>query len=234
MVRFACVGLLLITTGCTVVQGSGVSASETRTLTGFHSVKNTTFTDVQINADAADYNIVVQCDDNLLEDLKMQVDDGVLRIFTAPILGFINANDCSVDIDMPQLLTVHNSGSGDVVSTGGIVALEEASSSGSGDIFIDGVDTAFLDIHSSGSGGITVCGSAAAITVSNSGSGTIDAECLPTAEAELRASGSGDLHATVDGPVSVRLSGSGSAHVHGDSVIVEERTSGSGDLVIYD
>lgn len=240
---------LLLSLACTVVQGSGESATVTRDLTDWTAIDNGTFVDVEWAP--GDGSAQLTCDDNLLDRIEIEVVDGELRIRTPPNTLVQSHVDCVLELTSPCLFSVSNSGSGrfeavaacaveDIHSSGsGSIALGavEAESlrihtSGSGSVQVDSVSAQDVDLHTSGSGGITLAGGAGHIEVSQSGSGGLDGAELVVDTAEVGMSGSGDSHLAVNESVQADLSGSGSLHIYGTPSI-DADTSGSGDVVVH-
>lgn len=177
-------------TGCAVYQGSGTSAEETRDLSDFDSVSNTLFADTQITSGAEGYSVTVTCDDNLVEHLLTQVENGELTISTEPMINLQPQTDCVVEVELPSLVGAHSSGSGgidlagaceDVLLTnsgsGGIEAREltaagaELDNSASGDISL--TVNGEVSAHVSGSGSIHLYGSPQVVEQSDTGSGSV-------------------------------------------------------------
>lgn len=242
--------LSILPIACRLVEGSGVSATESRQPGEFHSVANETLVEVGTVL-GSEQSVVLTCDDNLLEYIRTEVDGGELRIRT-DVRANIRPNvDCIVEITsptlrsltasgsgetwaagaFPDLVQLASSGSGGVEATGGVFPLQQASVSGSGALYVTAVDSDCISLTSSGSGSIYAAGVVDCATLDSSGSGDIDAMDLSAVEAEIRASGSGDVSLTVTGHADVDLSGSGDARIGGGGS-VDSDTSGSGDVIV--
>lgn len=242
--------LCILPTACHVIDGSGVSATESRQPGDFDSVSNETLVDVAATY-AAEQSVAVTCDDNLLEYIRAEVHGGELRIRTEAGVNLMPNTDCRVDITtptlreltasgsgdtwangaFPDLVAMSGSGSGDVEASGGSFPLEEVSTSGSGDIYVSQIHSACVELDTSGSGTIFAAGAVDCALLESSGSGGIDALELTAREAEIEVSGSGDVRLTVTGHAEVDISGSGDVLLAGGAT-VESDSSGSGELII--
>lgn len=233
------------------VRGSGVEATETRQVSDFTGVHNTMNIDVDV-VEGETQEVLVTCDDNLLELIKTTVSGGILRI--APPKGTIvrPRATCEVLVTATELQQIEGSGSGATSATGELSSLRTAEGSGSGAVVVDGsamlsfqrgevsgsgaltvdgIDTDAVRLENSGSGGLTASGRADEATVVDSGSGAIRARGLTSQTATIDNSGSGAIELTVSGAADVDVSGSGSVSLWGNPQ-VSQSTSGSGDVII--
>ncbi len=241
--------LCILPTACRLIDGSGVSATESREPGAFNAVSNETLVEVGA-VFAGEQSVVLTCDDNLLEYIRTEVEGGELRIST-DVRANIRPNvDCIVEITTPTLRSLSSSGSGEtwavgafpdlaalsssgsggVEASGGVFPLQDASVSGSGDLYVSAVDSDCLTLDSSGSGTVVAAGEVGCAMVNSSGSGGIEALDLRAVEAEIRVSGSGDVSLTVTGHAEVDISGSGDVRLAGGAT-VDSDTSGSGELI---
>jgi len=225
--------LLALLTGCAAQVGNGVSATQVREVDAFDSVRNTLFAELEV-AVGGEQTVEVECDENLVDDLLTRVEDGTLVVTSPPHTTLMPRTDCVVWVSLPELVSAESSGSGGVRASGEAVGLERARCSGSGTVVVEGIDTTSVEADSSGSGGIELDGVADEVDLENSGSGGIDARDLSCDEAALDNSASGSVHLTVYGEVSVELSGSGDIVLYGDPQVVDQRDTGSGQIVIRD
>ena len=243
--------LLLFTTqvACLGVNGSGISATETREPGAFQAVGN----ELSILAEVTlgdSQSVTITCDDNLLQYIRTEVHGGELQIDT-PNNTFLRPNvDCFVSITTPTLESLSGSGSGDTVATGdfpdlsaldnsgsgavsargGHFPLQSVHVSGSGALNADDIDTNCVTLDSTGSGTLHASGVAGCASLDSSGSGGIDAISLTVLEADIHSSGSGDVSLTALKTATIDLSGSGNVRVAGGaSMQVDD--SGSGEVL---
>jgi hypothetical protein len=240
---------MLVLSGCTVLDGSGVPAEETRDVAGFSAVANETQVAVSVVPGDQDA-VVVYCDDNIVDSIRTQIHGNWLEVST-PNNTQIHPNvDCGVDVtasnlhavdasgsadlvaegEWPDLEDVSSSGSGDVRVTGRLPALASIDSSGSGHITVDGIESADVHIDTSGSGGIDALGTTESFSYDTSGSGDIDAMDLHAVDGDVDSSGSGGVKLYATGHVTIDISGSGDVVVAGGASTDVDR-SGSGDVI---
>lgn len=239
---------ILLTLLACATQGNGVEATESREVGEFSGVRNTTF--VQVNWSAGDTAAEVQCDENLLEYIFTDLEDGQLVIRT-PNNMLLNARtDCRMTLQSQCLNRVSLSGSGSFDAQDGC-ELREISLSGSGGADIGAIASDSLDIRVSGSGGVQVEQvDTMDLSIDTSGSGGVNVQDIVTDTLIVEHSGSGgstlsgqagelDLHTTGSGGMSASdllsyelsavITGSGSSSVEMDGP-VQARLSGSGSL----
>jgi hypothetical protein len=240
---------MLVLSGCTVLDGSGVAAEDTRDVQGFGGVSNMTSVKVNVVPGDAD-EVVVYCDDNIIDSIETEIHGNWLEIRMPNNVQIHPAVACGVDVTASNLHAVESTGSGDVVAEGGWFALETVSSSGSGNvrvtgnlplfsgvdssgsgnITVDGVESTQVSIDTSGSGDVDASGVAESVSYDSSGSGEIDAMDLHAIDGDVDGSGSGDIRMFATGHVRGQLSGSGDLIIAGGAS-TDVDTSGSGDLI---
>ena len=178
------------TSNSQVGTGSGVAATQARSLPPFTGVDVTGDNNVVVRVGARQ-SVIVHADSNLLGRVTTQVSSGSLVIENTP--GTLNARSpMFVAVSVPSLdaLTVRLSGSGTIHAAGTTARLDVAidgsgtgtlsqliardamaSINGSGSIVLTATHS--LDASISGSGSILYTGNPAQVTKSVSGSGTI-------------------------------------------------------------
>ena len=191
----AAVGLLLLvqydvfsSSGPHVVRGSGVPASETRTVPAFSSIELAGSNVLTIHV-GGKQSVVVHADDNLLSRITTEVRDGRLVVGNKPG-GFSTTSPMQVEIRVPTLDALALTGSGVIHATGTTDSLDltlagsgdaqlsdlrardvHAVLAGSGRIFVTATDS--LDAVVAGSGEIVYSGDPARVTTSVTGSGVV-------------------------------------------------------------
>jgi hypothetical protein len=241
--------IVVVLSGCTVIEGSGVPAEEARQVDGFSAVSNTTQVNVSV-VPGDEAAVLVYCDDNIVDAIETRSRGSWLEIRTPDNTSLRPHTTCGVDVtaptlraldasgsgstlaegEWPDLEDVSSSGSGDVRAIGWMPALVRVDSSGSGRLKVDGIDAGDVHIDNSGSGGIDAYGSAHQVSLDSSGSGGIDAMDLDAVDGEVDSSGSGDVRLFATGHVRIDLSGSGNVVV-GGGASKDVDDSGSGDVV---
>jgi len=224
--------LPLFLSACAVLHGDGTELSELREIDDLEGVRNTTQIDVAVEL-GLDQSVEVVCDENLVEHILTEVDDGTLVIRTPPGVLLQPTTDCYVYVTAPGVYELDSSGSGGLEAWGAVLGLREVHNSGSGSLEVEGIETDTVEVDNSGSGGIQLAGVAGFADLHDSGSGDIDAEGLVCDGATIHNSGSGDISVTVNGAVDLRLSGSGNVELYGDPSVTDQTDSGSGDVILH-
>ena len=240
---------MLVLSGCTVLEGSGVPAEDSRDVQGFAAVANMTSVRVNVVPSEQD-DVLVYCDDNIIDSIETRIHGNWLEIRTPNNVSIHPDVACGVDVtastlravdssgsgnivaegDWPDLEDVSSSGSADVRVVGRLPSLSNVDSSGSGQITVDGVEAAEVHIDTSGSGDIDALGTTDSFSFDSSGSGEIDAMELHAIDGDVDSSGSGDVRLFATGHVRIDLSGSGDVVVAGGAS-KDVDNSGSGEVI---
>ena len=223
--------VLVLGAGCEIVAGSGDLETEVREVGRFEGVRVTSSVDATVRLSQDDHGVQLVCDDNLLQHIELTVRNDELTVAVTNGTVINPEGECQALITAPDLRSFSISGSGDLTTTGNARDVEEISSSGSGTLEVVDINASQLAIDLTGSGKIKVSGDTRQVDIFSSGSGDIDAERLDADDAEVRTSGSGDVDVTAKDSIVATLSGSGDVTVYGDPSDVEERVTGSGQLI---
>jgi putative autotransporter adhesin-like protein len=207
--RAAVVAALLLLTGCSVVNGSGQTKSETRTVSGFTGIELSGIGEVTIEQGDAE-SLTIEADDNVLPVLTSKVDDSVLRLGRKQRTRVNTRNPIRYRVTVTDLDRIELSGSGSVVG--------------------EGLRLDALRVEISGSGTMRLAGSADEQQLEVSGSGRYDAAGLASRSVDVEISGSGKATVTVTEQLRVDISGSGTVTYTGDPK-VDQSVSGSGRLI---
>jgi hypothetical protein len=189
------------------VQGSGVTASETRSVPAFDAVDLAGSNVVAVRV-GDPRSVVVRGDDNLLALVTTEVRDGVLVLGTSG--SFSTEQPMSVEVSVPSLDAVALSGSG-VVTVEGVAAEE-------------------LVARLPGSGVLTVRGTAQRLDAAHAGSGRLLLGELVAQDAKALVSGSGELEVHATRVLDATVSGSGTIAYRGDPATVTQQVTGSGAI----
>lgn len=173
--------------------------------------------------------IVMEGQQNILDNIKREVNDGVWKVGFAKSVRDIKP--VKIYITMSTLEVASVSGSGNITSTNTFQNLSdlEIGVSGSGGVDIS-VNAQDIEAGISGSGEIELKGSANALEVGISGSGDVNAVELRTAECDVAISGSGNAQINCTASLEAGISGSGDVRYKGDAPKVKASVSGSGDV----
>ena len=206
IVLSACQPLRLI--GLRTVTGSGVAASETRTVAGFNQIELSGVGEVIVEV-GAEPSLVVEADDNLIPLLTSRVDNKTL------VLGTQQNTMINTRSPIRFRVTVPN--------------LEAALLSGSGDMAASGIKSNSFRCEVSGSGAVTLSGVVGSLAAEITGSGTLHAGELKSEHAEVSTAGSGAATVWATQSLNVEISGSGSTQYFGTPK-VKRSISGSGAI----
>jgi len=193
----------------TAVRGSGVVASETRSVSGFDRIVVTGSADVDVSFGDTE-SVVVEAEDNLLPLIETEVNGRTLEIGFKLNTSVNPTRPIHVAVTMKSL-------------TGAIIT-------GSGSIDIPDLQADSVSFDISGSGSINAAGTARTVDATISGSGNIDCSDVQAASAKARILGSGDITVFASENLQALVSGSGDVIYHGDPAEVDKSITGSGSV----
>lgn len=239
LAALAALALLAAAPACTfeVIEGSGRSISEVRDVPAFRAIVNASLLDVELSV-GEEQRVEITCDDNLLDYLRTEVEDGELRLYQPTVVDEPNHfvelephSDCVAVVAAPRVTAVRNAGSGRVESEGALDALAEVESTGSGPSRLAGIDVTRLEVRVTGSGDVSLAGSVGLLEIESTGSGRTLASALAAHDATVQLSGSGDVEIAASGDVDIEISGSGDVYVDGRPDSCRVSTPGSGHVI---
>lgn len=232
------------------VRGDGIIEEETRRVTSFTSIENSSSFDV-IYKRSDTLGIRIIAEQNIMNYIETNVYNGTLEITTSPGSICIDYNERPlIQVSSPVLSGIYNTGSGTFVSDllsgdkivvrvsgSGDVSADlvtagdlEVKVSGSGDMKLKDLNCLSSDIFISGSGDFSAGGGCENAHLKITGSGNIYCSDLITGVTSAIISGSGNIFITVSEYLNGLLSGSGSVFVKGDPEI-DQTTTGSGRII---
>ncbi|HVS18184.1 MAG TPA: head GIN domain-containing protein [Planctomycetota bacterium] len=196
-------------TSCSLntVYGSGVAATESRSVPDFSAVEVRGSADVVARVGGGT-SLELVGDDNLLQYVTTEVEDGKLVISMQP---------GSYDFDV------------DLVVTLSTPRLESLAVMGSSDSEISGLSGGDLALSIAGSGEVRARGSVDSLRVSIRGSGDMLLEELEASAASVSIAGSGDVRLFARESLDVGISGSGDVRYLGKPK-VSRSIAGSGNV----
>jgi len=190
------------------VQGSGNAAAETRALPPFTAVELAGANNVDVHV-GAKQSVTVHADDNLLDTVVTEVDDGALVVGTEG--SFSARSPMRVEVVLPALDTV---------------TLE-----GSGNIAVYDVHATDLSVAIPGSGRVTASGTTDRLDASVDGSGAAMLQGLGARDVTADVSGSGAIFVDVSGSLDATVSGTGAITYSGSPTHVTKDVTGVGAIV---
>lgn len=204
---FACVVTVGNSSCQSTIEGSGIEATEVREVGSFSSIEVGGATNV-IASVGPETQVVVTCDDNLIEFVRTEVHGDALRV---------SMKSGSYSYETQLLVTVISPD------------LDGATVSGAGNMKMSGIDTDRFEGTTSGAGNLRVSGRADEVEARASGAGNLDLSQLTARTAEVRVSGAGDVKVNARESLSARASGAGSVSFAGDPQL-SAHTSGAGSV----
>ncbi len=210
------------------IDGNGIVVTETRTTRQFDEVQSSGSFIIEI-IPGDEFNIEIEAESNLLENIITEVDNDKLKIRTRSGHNLHNHHPMEVTIVMPSLTEVNQSGSG-YIHTGNFESDHFTTKlSGSGEIETN-IITQNLKAYLSGSGKIILNGEAVKSDFTISGSGKIHSYELEHQFCEVHISGSGDAYVNVEKTLDVNISGSGDVF-YINTPAIHKKVSGSGNVI---
>jgi hypothetical protein len=204
-------------------------SGQTRSVSGFNSIESGGPFNVHVKIGGTE-SVRLDVDDDVVNDVKTEVEGGVLKIGFRRNFSLRNHNIKRGDIYVTakSLSGLSNSGSGNLDLDGALTGQNvSVILSGSGNIRA-AVKASALETRISGSGGIHIKGNTESAEFRISGSGEINGTGLTTETLAATISGSGSISITANKTVSARITGSGSVSYSGNATIGETRYTGSG------
>jgi hypothetical protein len=188
-------------------EGSGVEATDKRTVPGFTAVELSGVEDAVVSV-GKPRAVAVRGDDNLLGDVKTEVRDGTLEISDdedlAPKAG------TTLQVSVPRLTAIGLSGAGNVTARG--------------------IKSDPFRAELSGAGGVRASGHVRRLEVDLSGAGDASLQRLVAKEATVDVSGVGDVHVFASDSLMADVSGVGDVVYSGEPRHVTKDVSGDGDV----
>lgn len=222
--------LILFITSCK--NDSLKPAEKTFDYSSFNGIANYTGADITITK-SADYDINVSGDKKMIENLKLEVKNGILVIEFRKKLNF-NFTQLKFNIEMPELDQIELNGSGSAISKDTFAVNHDIKLeiNGSGSINTCFNTTASTNADISGSGDIKLSGKSNLFNISINGSGEVNAYDFFTNEAKVEISGSGNTEINAINKLNIAINGSGSVSYKGKPAIQSD-ISGSGTISAF-
>lgn len=174
--------------------------------------------------------ITIKADENLLEYISTEVEDGTLKI--KPKKGYQIQSSKKIEITVPfqELEDISLAGSGNIKSENAIESPKlKISVAGSGDLNLN-VQTKNLSSSVAGSGNVYLNGSTNELTCSIAGSGNVNAYELKSEIVNLKIAGSGNAKVHASHEIHGSNVGSGNIYYLGNPTVVKVKSVGSGSV----
>ena len=213
----------------TRVTGNGNIRTEKRNTGNFNAVRTSGSIDIEINSGDA-YNVSVEDDDNILQYVVTEVNNGALNIHYSDDVS-VNDDHAKVYVTVPSLNKIISSGSADISITDVLKNTDKIELKVSGSGTINGeLDAPAVSVEVSGSGNVDLRGRTKDFDCSVSGSGDVKCANLQSENATVHVSGSGNAHVFASVHLSASAAGSGDVYYSGSPANPEIHTSGSGSV----
>lgn len=245
------VALLLAACQIDAVTGSGHTATDNRTVSGFDRVELAITGDLIITQGDQE-SLEIEAEENLLSYIDTTVygdtlvigrkEDALFQLFqpTRPIRYYLSMKDIhgvtvsgSGDAKAEHIETddlgIDISGSGDIIIEALNAGALTVNISGSGNATMNDVTADKIDATVSGAGSCQLSGKATDQKAVITGTGDYDAADMESHTADIRVSGSGTGHVWVMESLTVNISGSGDMIYAGDAQI-SMKVTGSGEV----
>lgn len=189
------------------VKGSGNLGSESRDLKGFKAIDVSGVFNVEV-VSQKDFGVQVEADDNLLQYIRTEVNDGVLTISTTKRIK--STNGLKIKISAPDI--------------------EKIEASGVAKINVTDVKNSVFSVSTSGASKIELAGETDKLVIDVSGASKIEAENLKARAANIDSSGASKI--SVFATESVRADASGASKITytGGATDVVKKTSGASSV----
>jgi len=213
------------------LKGSGVTARETRKVSGFDAIHIRFPAEVTITQGSVE-SLTIEADDNLLPQLATTVKSGTLVIENSEPSWSKRVNpkaDVVIKIVVKDLGEIR-------FPSAGTLTVEKLktdelyiSLSGAGEVILSDLKADKLTVDVSGAGSFKVDGEAGEVNISISGMGSFDGEDFTAQEARVEISGAGSATLRVEEKLDARISGAGSVDYYGDPEVTRQ-VSGAGSV----
>ena len=219
--------LVIASSACSIVRGSGDIVSESREVSGFDSIDLSGVGEVIITQGEGE-SLTIETDDNVMEHITSEVRGGTLYLGTKPQTNVFPTR-LVFTLGVDELMAADVSGSGSVEARSIETDNLQISVSGSGSVNVDLLAADDLKVRISGSGDVELAGEVPVQDIDISGSGKYRAVDLLSEDATVSVSGSGDATLWATGSLDADVSGSGTIDYYGNPT-VNTSTSGSGEV----
>lgn len=214
------------------VSGTGTIETISREVGSFEGIDIEAPIDAHITiTEGAAPSIHLKGHGNVLQEIKTEVENGVLRIYKDDLIHFSNNEDIIAEITVPSINSLDLSGAADAELRGMLnTSSFKLSVSGAGDVKMDGINAEVFNSKLSGAGNLTINGgNVTKASYSVSGAGEIAAFPLQTKEATVSVTGVGDVELSVSDKLSASVAGAGDITYRGTPQLTTNIT-GAGSI----
>ena len=189
------------------IHGNGLIKTETREVSAFEFISCDGSYEVQINCQEKQ-SLTIETDENLLPNIKTEVHNNTLRIYTK---GFLLPSDkIRIKISIPNI--------------------EGFTANGSVDGNINNINNKSLDVNINGSGKLFLNGKSDKVDLNVSGYSKIDAGSVISDNVHIQINGSGNIKVYATNSIDVQINGTGTVRYKGEPKNVNQQINGSGSI----
>jgi hypothetical protein len=211
------------------IRGNGTVLTENREAGTFNGVHVSGNADLYVKQDSV-YSVRVEADENLMEHIITEVNDGTLKIRPRDGANLKPSRSIKVYVSGPSFSNFRASGACDILSENKITSSDAISIhlSGASDVKME-LMSPKVEAGLSGAGSITLWGQTKNFTVEGSGSTDIKCFDLQSENTNVEISGAGDAEVFASVQLDVRVSGAGDVKYKGNAT-VSKQISGAGSV----
>lgn len=214
------------------ISGSGVVATESRTVADFQALSLQASVDLKIRQGDRE-SIEVRAENNLLPLLETVVETGAkgraLVVRWKRGESIRTSKGVIVVVTVVKLESIAIEGAGDVLVEGLTTPILSLTIAGSGDAQLKGLRTDELTVRVAGSGDVVAAGAASRVRISIAGSGDVSTTALAADEVNVSIAGSGDAAVQANKHLTASVAGSGEI-VYVGSPTIKKSVIGSGSV----
>ncbi len=211
--------------GC--IKGSGNVTSVERKLNGFKSIETKGGFEVIIKK-SNDFNVSIEADDNLLDNIITEVIGGKLIIRNEK--SICNAKELKITLSMPELVGLNCSGASEVITLDKFTSEKfELKCSGASELDLN-IDTKLLVSKLNGASELRLKGSADTHAIEMSGASEVKALDFKTQKYAIETKGASSCKISVSEELSVKASGASEIKYSGSPKIISKDVSGASDI----
>ena len=216
------------------ISDSYTGVSEQRDVAPFNRVKVSNALNVNI-VQGEEQSVVVKADDSVIDKVRTDVNDGVLRIYIDDEWYnrmFRNKNrKVIVDIVVPELTALEASGASSVKVSELRNENFTVKASGASDIILSDIivkETTSFEV--SGASHVKADGKGEKVIIRASGASDVASRSFATNIADIHASGASDVDVTAYDEIRVECNGASDVDYYGHPKVVDVNTSGASDV----
>lgn len=195
------------------LHGNGKVETQTRTVSGFKGIKSSGGYQIEVKL-GAEESVRLEAEENLLDHIKTEVEDGVLHIYNSK--GMNTNKGLKAYVTVKELNHVDISGGVKIVGTSTFEANQFILDLSGGSRITLALKAKELKADMSGGSKGTLSGSVNSFLLDASGASHIDATELVSNKAEVEASGASKVKVNATDKLGIKASGAASVYYKGD------------------